>query len=275
MKNTSLVALIISTVFTTTVFATEPDAPANNKKTISATLVPETPDNKFSIGLAAGTTIPLGGFAASGATSDSTHINGSAQTGIHFNATVGYKIYKVIGAMVMVGGNINSYNSPTSGFAAATVPSGPHYVGQYLAGPYVSIPVGKKLSIEARALVGLITSHYPELTEGTSVSFSGFVGANVSIDTKLKSGAAFGYSGGVGAKYMLSNHFGLTLNVAYSGSNMKYPSYTIHTVETTSSILSAFSSTPLPNVNTTNTYNTPVHMSIGMINISAGGAFSF
>jgi hypothetical protein len=275
MKNTSLVALIISTVFANAAFATKPDTPNNNKKTITANLIPETQDNKFSIGLAAGTTIPLGGFAASGAASDSTHINGSAQTGIHFNATASYKIYKIIGAMVMVGGNINSYNAAASGFAAATVPSGPHYVGQYMAGPYVSIPVGKKFFIEARALVGLITSHYPELTEGTSVSFSGFVGANVSIDTKLKSGAAFGYSGSVGAKYMFSNHFGLTLNVAYSGSNMKYPSYTIHTVETASSILSAFSSTPLPNVNTTTTHNTPIHMSLGMINISAGAAYSF
>jgi len=274
MKNTSLVALIISTIFASAAFATEPDASSNNKKTISANLIPETPDNKFSIGLAAGTTIPLGAFGTSTVGTDSTHINGYAHTGFHFNATVGYKIYKMIGAMVMIGGNINSCSPPTtyfSGISFTPVPSGPHYLGQYLAGPYVSIPVGKKLSLEARALVGLITSSYPEITASASGTAGFFGSITASTDTKYKSGAAFGYSGSVGAKYMLGSHFGLTLHVAYSGSNMKYPNYTVHTTE----ISSGYFSTAIPSVNTTNTYNTPVHMSIGMINISAGAAYSF
>ncbi len=275
MKNTSLVALIISTLFTTAAFATEPDAPTNVKKTISATLLPETPDNKFSIGLAAGTTIPLGGYASTAASTDSTHINGAAQAGIHFNATVGYKIYKIIGAMVMIGGNINGYNSAATISGAAITPSGSHYVGQYLAGPHVSIPVGKKFFIEARALVGLVTSHYPALSASESLSLGGFASTTVDYSYKLTSGSAFGYSFGVGAKYMLGNHFGITLNVAYSGSNTKYSGYTVHEAVTTTSIFSALSSTPIPNINTTNTYTNPVHMSIGMINISAGGAFSF
>ena len=275
MKNTSLLALIISTIFTTVAFATEPDIPNNDKKPITATLIPETPDNKFSIGLAAGTTLPLQDYKASGTASDSNHVVGSAQTGIHFNVTAGYKFYKIVGAMVMIGGNINSYNAAVSGFGSAAVPSGPHYVGQYLAGPYVSIPVGKKLFIEARALVGLMTSHYPELKESASASFGGFATISGSVDTKIKSGTAFGYSGGVGAKYMLDNHFGITLNMAYSGSNMKYPSYMVHTVETSSSIFQAFSPSTNTNIDNTTIHSTPLHMSIGMINISAGAVYSF
>jgi len=274
MKNTSLVALIISTIFATSAFATEPDTPTNNKKQTPASMVAETPDSKFTVGLAVGTTIPLSNFANSAASTDSTHINGAAQTGIHFNATAGYKIYKIIGAMVMVGGNINGYNAPSSGFSVVS-PSGPHYIGQYLAGPCVSIPVCKKFFIEARALAGLMTSHYPELSSNYSGSLGGFVSSSFTYSYKLTSGLGFGYSGGVGAKYMLRDHFGITLNVTYAGSNIKYSGYTVHETVTTTSIFGAYSNTPLPNYNTTNSYNTPVHMSVGMIAVSAGAAYSF
>ncbi len=278
MKRTFLLVTILATSVSFAIYAGNLDDNNPIKKPFSLIAEGGNKDNKFSIGLAAGITIPLGGFAASGAASDSMHVNGSAQTGIHFNATVGYKIYKVIGAMVMVGGNINSCNPPTvyiSGLSYTPVPSGPFYVGQYMAGPYVSIPIGKKFFIEARALAGLMTSSFPDIK--ASLSVSGLLGISASKDTKYKSGNAFGYCGGVGAKYMLGNHFGIMLNVAYSGSNMKYPSYTVHTLETSSSILSIFSSSvpTIPSINTTTTHNGPIHMSIGMINISAGVAFSF
>lgn len=272
MKNTSLVALIISTVFAATVFATEPDTPINNKKTITTTLIPETPDNKFNIGISAGTTLPLKDFKASGAASDSSHIVGSAQTGIHFNLTAGYTIYKIVGAMVMVGGNINSFGGGASLGSSAIIPSGPHYVGQYLAGPYISVPIGKKFFIEAHTLVGLITSHYPDLSTDVSASLGTYGSYDYSTATKFKSGKAFGYSGSLGAKYMLGEHFGISLNAAYSGSHIKYPSY-MYTTTGTSSGLLALTGTNL-NINTSTTHSN-IHMSLGMINISAGVVFSF
>ncbi len=275
MKKAFVFSAILASCVALTTVAGNPDD--NNPIKKALPLIPEGggDGNKFSIGIAAGTTIPLQDYSNTGKGSDSTHITGSAQTGIHFNATIGYNVYKIIGAMVMVGGNINSYNGATSSLGTAITPSGSHYVGQYLAGPYISIPIGKKFFIEARALVGLMTSHYPELSSSYSASFGSFASTNISYDLKYKPGTAFGYSGVVGAKYMLGNHFGITLHAAYSGSNMKYPSNTIHFVETTSSIFQVLSPTTNLNTNTTTTSTTLVHMSIGMINISAGAVFSF
>ncbi len=236
----------------------------------TAAVVSEDGGNKLSIGLSVGTTIPLQNFGDKTNNPDTTHFNGYANTGIHFNATFGYKFSKYVGAMVMAGGSINSFNTTSftaanGGFGGATTSAKSHYVGQYLMGPYLSVPIGNKFSVEVRALVGLVTSSYPKIIESTSGSF-GTYSYGFSSQTKINSAAAFGFSAGVGVKYMVADHFGMTLNAAYAGSNMGYKGYTSTTTTT------PFTGTTTSNVTDNTTKRT---MSIGMINITAGVAYCF
>jgi hypothetical protein len=270
MKKNLLFALTIMTTFSFTGYASDPTDKSTEKKPATLTIAPEDNGKKFSIGLSVGTTIPLQNYGNKTTNTDTTHINGAAKTGFHFNVTFGYKFSKYIGAMLMVGGSTNAYSpdvTTTSGgtsFSGGSLtPSGSHYVGQYLIGPYATFPVGKKLSIEVRALAGLVTSSYPALSETASASYGG-LSFGGSYTFKIKPGAAFGYSAGVGAKYMLGEHIGLTVNAAYTGSDMVYKSST-----TTASTTGLYAST------TTTTDNNKRYMSIGMINITAGVVFCF
>lgn len=273
MRKTFLGAMTICLFNTVTIFSNIPGTTDGEKRLNAKKTVSEEDDKKFNIGLSAGTTIPLQDYASTTNSNDSTQVSGYAQTGVHFNATASYKIIKYLGAMVMVGGNINSCNpSSSSSAGAAITPSGSHYVGQYLAGPYVSVPVGKKFSVEVRALVGLITAAYPKLSESTSASLGTYYSYSITTELAFKHGAAFGYSAGLGGKYMLGEHFGLMLNAAYSGSSMNFPGSTFHIEQKSSGL---FSTTVPINTNTTTTRTNTTHMSIGMINISVGIAYGF
>ena len=261
MKKTFLFSL--SVIASLASFAGNPINKISIKKTTTA-VAPEDGGNKLSIGLSVGVCIPLQNFGAKTTNTDSARVNGYANTGFHYNVNFGYKFSKYVGGMLMVGGSVNSFNTAAFGgntaFSTLTA-SGPHYIGQYLIGPYLAIPIGKKFSVEVRALVGLMTSSYPKLSENASFSYGGYSFGG-SYEAKYKSGAAFGYNFGLGGKYMVSDHVGITLHAAYAGTNMVYNGLT--------STIGASGTTPI-----TTTSTTPIHMSIGMINITGGIAYCF
>jgi len=215
---------------------------------------------KLVIGVSAGAGIPMGayGTADNVAVKDTSHTNGWAKTGFHFNVHIGYKFSDYIGGMAMIGGNMNGFNTtaydsknnPLASNGATTATS--HYIGSYLAGPFLNLPVSDNFAITIRALAGLMTAKYAELT-GTEGSFSGV--------SKIASVSTFGYDAGAGVKIGITDAMGFALNVDYLGGTPVFKSETV-TVNT------AIGSS-------THTYAFTHAMSTGIVNASVGIVLCF
>ncbi len=191
-------------------------------------------DSKLTIGVSVGAGIPMSDFGKKDTTgqNDTTKRTGWASTGFHFNVTAGYLLGGPVGVMVMIGGNMNSFD--VTSYETATgfnnnVPSGEtktltstnYYIGQYLVGPFLSLPASDKLKIDIRLLVGLVTGNTPTQTESETAGSS-----NETIVTSGKDGSGFGYHFGAGIKYNFSDKMGLTVNAGYTGSSIAYTGYT-------------------------------------------------
>jgi hypothetical protein len=183
---------------------------------------------KLMIGVSVGAGIPVMAFGKSDtlAHSDTTHTNGWAKTGFHFNLNAAYKFTDNIGAMVMIGGNMNGFNS--SAYTTQHVPALPsgftdtytgtsYYVGSYLVGPLVVLPVGDKFAIHIRALFGLMTMKYSQLTD----TYSNPGGSGNSVYT-ISGASSFGYNIGAGVKIGMTDKLGFVANVDYLGGNPTY-----------------------------------------------------
>jgi hypothetical protein len=138
-------------------------------------------------------------------------------TGFHFDLSAGYQIAGPVGAMVLIGGNMNSfdvatyksvYSVPSSGTFTVTN----YYSGQYLVGPFLSFG-GDNIKFNIRVLVGLITCNTPTSTY-TNGSYSDVQSGNT--------GSGFGYQFGAGIKYNFSSSMGLLVNFDYAGATINY-----------------------------------------------------
>ncbi|HVA97397.1 MAG TPA: outer membrane beta-barrel protein [Bacteroidia bacterium] len=188
-------------------------------------------DSKFTLGVSVGAALPMGAYGSAKSdttianSNDSTHINnGYAKTGFHFDITAGYLFADNIGGMVYIGGNMNSFDDATynavNGIRAPTTSTHTNwYVGQYLVGPFLSLPASDKLKIDIRVLVGLVTANLPT---GTAAANDG---SGETLITSGNGGSGFGYQLGGGIKYNLSDKMGLTVNIAYTGSTINYTGY--------------------------------------------------
>jgi len=192
--------------------------------------------HKLSFGLNVGCGIPGGDFSKNDGTAlpianakgaDTTKYNGFAKTGFHFNIYANYMFSTNVGATIVIGGTMNTFDAATlqtvantnnTGSPAVVTSSGNYYVGQYLIGPYFAFPLGSdKVSLELKGLVGLVTANYPTIDYAEGLGTGSIA---------VKSGSGFGYSGVVGLKYMLTDMFGLHLDVGYLGSSISYSSST-------------------------------------------------
>jgi opacity protein-like surface antigen len=215
-------------------------------------------DSKLTIGLSVGAGIPLSDFAnktKDTIPADSNKIHGFANTGFHFNATASYIFAGPLGAMVSIGGTMNSYDAVTAtsvyfphGGGVITATS--YYVGEYLVGPCVSF--GDKLKLNIHALVGLVTVNRPT----TTITFAG--GTDV---TSGNGASGFGYNFGAGIKYNFTDKIGLLIDLGYTGTTANYTGYT--DVQTSGS----FSGT------TTNT-GSKSNMNVAIFTATAGIAFN-
>ncbi len=226
-------------------------------------------DKKFTLGVSIGAAIPLAAYGSkatdttSSVRQDSTHRqNGYASAGFHFDVTAGYRFTNNIGAMILIGGNMNSFDATTYATvndikSPTTFTSASYYVGQYLIGPFVSFPCGDKLRVDIRVLVGLVMANTPTETETTT--FSGQTATDVFSGD---GGSGFGYQFGAGIKYSFSSAIGLLVNVDYAGSTLSYTGYTDNQT-------SPFGSFTYKNTTLKST------MSLGIITTTVGIGFSF
>lgn len=212
MKKKILLALAIATAFT---------LKAGNLNVQSS----KGDDKKVVLGVSVGAGIPLAAYGKADtlAENDSTHRNGWAKTGFHFDVTAGYLFAGSIGGMIYIGGNMNSFDATSyktiNGFnSSATVTAKSYYLGQYLIGPFLALPAGDKLKINLRLLVGLVTANTPTITVGEN--------NNVTSTYSGKGGSGFGYQFGAGIQYNFSESLGMMVNIGYTGSSISYTGYT-------------------------------------------------
>ncbi|MFI5149288.1 MAG: outer membrane beta-barrel protein [Bacteroidia bacterium] len=191
---------------------------------------------KMVVGVSVGAGLPMGAYGSTAklAAGDTTHVNGFASMGFHFNVNAGYYFMDNVGAMLQIGGNMNgfnmaayktTYNVPSSSTATATS----YYVGSYLVGPTLRFPIGDKLGFSARVLVGLMTVKSTKWTDTYTV-----LGTTYTTNDYYSSASTFGYNIGAGLKYNLTDKMGLGLNIDYLGGS---PNFTTenHTVSPTNS----------------------------------------
>jgi len=190
-------------------------------------------DKKFRLGVSIGPAIPMLDFGSTNVKGsfwdqtsiDSTHLQGFAQTGFHFDVYASYLITDNFGLMAMIAGNSNSFNqatfSSTIGYTSNVVNGEDFYTGEYLIGPYFYFPLGtqSKLSLSAFALVGFVSSNYPEV----SLAINDTVNAAIQF---LQGGNRFGFCFGGTLACSLSDNIDVTFNISYSQTKAVFPSWT-------------------------------------------------
>ena len=222
-------------------------------------------DKKMFVGVSVGAGIPLANYGKSDTlnSSDTTHLTGWAKTGFHFNVKAGYYFTNNVGAMIQIGGNMNSYNSDAlakaEGLTApATVKATSNYIGSYLVGPCFKFPVSDKLTVEARALGGLMTAKLATVTE----DIPSFIKNEISY-TATK---AFGYNVGLGLKYNVSDNIGITLGADYLGGTPVFKEIKVNSSGT-------FFGVPFNESVTSGGHK--LAMSTGVLNTTLGLTFNF
>jgi hypothetical protein len=95
--------------------------------------------------------------------------------------------------------------------------NGSNFIAQYMAGPYISIPVNDKFSFDIRIMAGLISSTYPDITTSSNVpnNYSSYF-------YKYAVGQGFGYGASVGGKFLFDPNVAVVANVSYVGGTMTY-----------------------------------------------------
>ncbi|MEM6965235.1 MAG: hypothetical protein AAF573_10740, partial [Bacteroidota bacterium] len=168
----------------------------------------------FSIGVSAGTAIPVGLWGKKDAQDYKS--NGFTQLGQSYNLSLSYKLNRGnFGLTSLIGRQINTVD--TEAFANAysennegetyTIESDDWRVNQFLVGGFYSNPVTKKLDIDVKALLGAVHANRPaiDVFDGNS-NFTSSSGA---------SSTALAYSLGVGIKYHLGKRLNFLVNADY------------------------------------------------------------
>ncbi len=156
--------------------------------------------------------------------SDTTHINGLASTGFHFNCSANYLFSQNFGGAAMVGLTFNSFNNTAwQKLRSQVIPGiitsadGNFHIGQYLIGPSASIPSGNIVKIGFKALLGVVSANFPVLTQTNPNN-----GNTLIVVKKFVSSNNFGYYFGANLNIMISTNIGLDFNVGYLGSDIDY-----------------------------------------------------
>lgn len=184
-------------------------------------------DKGFSIAVSVGSAVPFKSFSSTNVknsfwdfySNDSIKLQGFAKPGINLNITASYLFQGGIGIMMMFGSDTNPFDIGTfsSTVAEPFTSSQDFHTREYLIGPYISFSATPMLTLEANALIGLVTANYPSV-------------AIAVVDTtetiSFNAGKGFGYSVGGAAKYSLTKRIAVSVNVAYTQTKMVYSGWT-------------------------------------------------
>lgn len=237
---------------------------------------------KYSIAVSFGYSLPDLGYADSIITNNDQNISGFAKKGISLNLSFSYKITKHMDIMCLLGENINSidkmllvsainkniHGGMIGGFTTNDIrASNPHYISQYLIGPYFSTHLANNLLIELSPSVGLMTSIYPKITIDQSNIAYNYVEAS-----QYNYGKGFALRLSIGLKYMLNKHIGVIISSSYSGSNLYYHSLVTYVKYSPAPPLISQNNNPYTYYSI---YHDSINMIVGTFNITGGLVFSF
>ena len=201
--------------------------------TVANRVLAQQPVPKFTVGLNGGASVPTGNFAK-GDYSDET--SGFAKTGGQFNLTGTYHLSDHFGITLLLGYSSFGHNGTQSladgykedsGTDSTTLYSkGSNYSVSFLIGPSYRFHPGKKLFIDARALIGYVNTHLA----GFQIFYEDYT--TNSMSQNPASAGAFGFQGGIGIGYQISNSWAVHVNGDYFTSrpnfNITYDDFVVN-----------------------------------------------
>src|SRR5450631_448866 len=188
---------------------------------------------KYIFSLNGGASIPTGNFAK-GDYADET--SGFAKTGGQFNLTGTYHLPKDFGITLLLGYSSFGHNGTQSladgykedsGTDSTTLYSkGSNYSLSFLIGPTYRFHPGKKLFIDARALVGYVDTQLA----GFQIFYEDYT--TNSMTQNAASAGAFGFQGGIGIGYQISKSWAVQVSGDYFTSkpnfNITYDDFVVN-----------------------------------------------
>jgi opacity protein-like surface antigen len=205
----------------------------------------------FSVSINGGIASPMGNFAK-GDYADQT--SGFAKLGGNFNIIGAFRVHKNFGIAALVGYSQFGYKGSQSLSDGYKEDSGTDSTTLYLkghnssfsvlAGPYFSIPAGKKVAVTLRAMGGYVHAHLA----GFQIFYEDYL--TNAMTQEESSAGAFGFQAGAGLQYNIDSKIFIAANADYFYSkptfNIKYDDFVVNSGRR----LSTYSQ-PVEGINTT------------------------
>lgn len=181
--------------------------------------------------MSAGVSLPVGKFASCSSDDNQACMAGK---GLAINLAAGYRIAGPVGLMIRGEQHRNAVNTEAllnelyrSETDVWTAKADNWSVTTLMAGPYISLPISGRFSVDARALAGRASAVLP------NTSLAGNFGQKeVSVKTTGSQSTAVVYGGGATLRYRLGRITSLHLNADYSQANFIFDNLTSTAVST-------------------------------------------
>lgn len=194
---------------------------------------------------------------------DSTHGKGFAKTGFYGSISGGAFITPNFGVCAKIAYNENTFdesmiNLLVNGQYNYTIND--HFVvWQFMGGAFADIRIGKRASVWVQGMAGLIHANFPSFSIYNAYFFPPYISWNFS----LPNANDLAYSASLSYEQPISANVSVMLTASYTGAELVYPTLTYNL------------SGPYYNLPPPYTQHTPVTMSFGSMNLSAGLLFHF
>ena len=169
-----------------------------------------------------GAAIPTGNFGKGDYADEKS---GFSKTGVHVNISAVYYLNKNFGIGILGGYSqfgfkgaqslADGYKEDSGTDSTTLFRKGNNRNLSILIGPYYTIPVSKKISVDLRVLGGYINTHLA----GFEIHYEDYTD-NI-MTQKEASGGAFGFQAGAGITYHITERIGIKANADYFSSKPK------------------------------------------------------
>lgn len=211
-------------------------------------------DKKGFFAVSAGASLPVGRFASCSASDDQACMAGN---GLAFNLSAGYRVAGPVGLMIRGEQHRNSVNTGAMLDALYrndsdvwTAKADNWSIMTVMAGPYVSIPLSGRFSVDGRLLAGRALAVLP------NTSMSGTFGrTEMSVKTTGSQSSAMAFGGGLSLRYRLGRSTAFNLNADYSRADFTFRNLT---------------STAQSNNSVSKSSNYSSDRTVGVVSVSAG-----
>jgi len=246
--------------------------------------------SRWAVSVSVGAAFPVGKFAGKDF-ADSTQ--STAITGLALNLQLHYRLCAHFGVGLLLTGqddhvdtrSIEQQMEEASHADAVGASSGSWKIGKIMAGPTLSLPIGKdgKWTFTARLMAGMLRTTEPAITlaeEWIIPSAGGLSGGSgviesISYQGKKSLSWAFSYLGGAGLAYRIDSRWSLRLDIDYAAASVKIPFSYYHREAANSGPPVITTGTGTPSILIAGTPPPPYSLPIASVNATAGLEFRF